>query len=157
MSLLSGKVNVQRLHRNTITYHSIPNIVLPNEVAGNIISKAHRTWINPIALYNYTSYKMEQVLLYVFINNSDYCQHACNLSCLLLQVQLLFYVHSLAGELDPSSWTMCPAEAVKLDLLTVLPILLAFITVSTLKMLGFGVEIVSALLLVIGLYTGVIL
>ena len=50
---------------------------------------------------------------------------------------------SLARELDPSSWTMCPAEAVKLDLLTVLPIQLAFITVSTLKMLELGVEIVS--------------
>ena len=50
---------------------------------------------------------------------------------------------SLARELDPSSWTMCCAEAVKLDLLTVLPTQLAFIIVPTLKMLGFGVETVS--------------
>ena len=50
---------------------------------------------------------------------------------------------SLAKELDPSSWTMCPAEAVKLDLLTVLLIQLAFITVPTLKMLAFDVETVS--------------
>ena len=64
---------------------------------------------------------------------------------LLLQVLLPFEMHSLARELDPSSWTMCPAEAVKLDLLTVLPIQLAFITVPTLKMLEFGVEIVSVL------------
>ena len=76
---------------------------------------------------------------------------------LILQVQLHFYVHSLARELDPSSWTMCPAEALKLDLLTVVPIQLAFITVPTLKMLGFGVETVRVLYLVIGLYTGVIL
>ena len=54
-----------------------------------------------------------------------------------------FKVHSLARELDPSFWTMWAALAVKLDLLTVLPIQLAFITVSTLKMLGFGVETVS--------------
>ena len=52
---------------------------------------------------------------------------------------------SLARELDPSSWTMCPAEAVKLDLLTVLQIQLAFITVPTLKMLEFGAEIVSGM------------
>ena len=64
---------------------------------------------------------------------------------LLLQVLLPFEMHFLARELDPSFWTMCPAEAVKLDLLTVLPIQLAFITVPTLKMLEFGVEIVSVL------------
>ena len=52
-------------------------------------------------------------------------------------------MHSLARELDPFSWTMCPAEAVKLDLLTVVQIQLAFITVPTLKMLEFGAEIVS--------------
>ena len=50
---------------------------------------------------------------------------------------------SLARELDPSSWMTCLAEAVKLDLYTVLPVQLAFITVLTLKMLGFGVETVS--------------
>ena len=54
-----------------------------------------------------------------------------------------FKVPSLARELDPSSWTMWGALAVKLELLTVLPIQLAFITVSTLKMLEFGVETVS--------------
>ena len=52
-------------------------------------------------------------------------------------------MHFLARELDLSFWTTCPAEAVKLDLLTVLPMQLAFITVSTLKMLEFGVETVS--------------
>ena len=98
---------------------------------------------------------MEHVVLYVFTNNSNYCQHA--IYPLILQVQLHCYVHPLARELDPSSWTMCSAEALKLDLLTVLLIQLAFITVPTLKMLGFGVEIVRVLYLVIGLYTGVIL
>ena len=60
----------------------------------------------------------------------------------VLQVLLQFNVHSLAREQDPSSWTMYPAEALSLDLLTVLPIQLAVITVLTLKMLEFGVEIV---------------
>ena len=59
-----------------------------------------------------------------------------------LQVLLHFHMHSLARELDPSFWTMCPAEELKLDLLNVLPMQLAFITVLTLKMLEFGVEIV---------------
>ena len=56
---------------------------------------------------------------------------------------LQFYVHSLARELDLFSWTMCPAEELSPDLLSVLPMQLAFITVLTLKMLGFGVETVS--------------
>ena len=53
------------------------------------------------------------------------------------------YVASLARELDPSSWTMCLAEAMKLGLLNVFPWQLAFITVHTMKMLGFSVETVS--------------
>ena len=53
------------------------------------------------------------------------------------------YVASLARELDPSSWTKCLAEAMKLDLLNVFPWQLAFITVHTMKMLGFSVETVS--------------
>ena len=52
-------------------------------------------------------------------------------------------MHSLARELDLSSWTMCSAQELKLDLLTAILTQLAFMTVSTLKMLGFDVETVS--------------
>ena len=49
----------------------------------------------------------------------------------------------LARELDSSSLTMYSALELKLDLLIAISVRLAFKTVSTLKMLEFGVGIVS--------------
>jgi len=57
------------------------------------------------------------------------------------QEQLLFHLHSLARELGPSSWMMLDALVPKPDLWTVLIGELACITVFTLKMLVFDVEV----------------
>jgi len=59
----------------------------------------------------------------------------------LQQEQLLFHLHSLAKELGPSSWMMLDALVLKPDLWIVLIGELACITVHTLKMLVFDVEI----------------
>ena len=57
------------------------------------------------------------------------------------QEQLLFHLHSLARELGPSSWMMLDALVPKPDLWIVLIGELACITVHTLKMLVFDVEV----------------
>jgi len=56
---------------------------------------------------------------------------------------LLFHVLSMARELDPFSWTMSGVLELNFDLLTVLAIQLAVITVVTMRMLGFSAETVS--------------
>jgi len=49
----------------------------------------------------------------------------------------------MVRELDPFSWMMSSALELKLDLLTALTMELVFITVATVKMLGFNAETVS--------------
>jgi len=49
----------------------------------------------------------------------------------------------MARELDPFSWTMSSVLELKPNLLPVLAIQLAFITVVTMRMLGFSAETVS--------------
>ena len=55
----------------------------------------------------------------------------------------MFKEPPLARELDPFSWTMSGVEELKRDLLTVLAMQLAFITVATMKMQVLGAETVS--------------
>ena len=49
----------------------------------------------------------------------------------------------MVRELDPFSWITSSVLELKPDLLTVLAIQLAFITVATMRMLGFSAETVS--------------
>ena len=56
---------------------------------------------------------------------------------------MLFHVLSMARELDPFSWTMSSVLELKPNLLPVVTMELAFITVVTMRMLEFSAETVS--------------